>query len=85
MDIGKVLLIIRLNVRRWLSDPTGLLFLLVAPFVLTAIFGLAFSGATSGSTPLKDIPVVVVNQDRGTQFGNFGAELEKLLTQPPEA
>lgn len=84
MDIGKVLLIIRLNVRRWLSDPTGLLFLLVAPFVLTAIFGLAFSGATSGSTPLKDIPVVVVNQDRGTQFGNFGAELEKLLTQPPE-
>ncbi|MFN7209470.1 MAG: ABC transporter permease, partial [Aggregatilineales bacterium] len=84
MDIRKVLLIIRLNVRRWFSDPTGLLFLLVAPFILSAIFGLAFSGAIAGDVPIKDIPVVVVNQDRGTQFGNFGAELEKLLTQPPE-
>lgn len=83
MDIGKTLLIIRLHVVRWFSDPTGLLFVLVAPFVLTIIFGFAFSGATDNA-PLKDIPVVIVNQDRGTQFGNFGAQLETFFTQPPE-
>ncbi|PJF42360.1 MAG: hypothetical protein CUN50_04415 [Candidatus Thermofonsia Clade 1 bacterium] len=83
MDIRKVLLILTLNVRRWFSDPTGLLFILVAPLVLTAIFGLAFGGARA-EAPLKGIPVLIVNQDRGTQFGNFGAQLETFFVQPPE-
>ncbi|MCS6870132.1 MAG: ABC transporter permease [Anaerolineae bacterium] len=83
MDIGKVLLIIRLNVVRWFTDPTGLAFLLLAPFILTVIFGFAFSGAVN-DVPLKDIPVVVVNQDRGAQFSNFGAQLEAFFTQPPD-
>jgi ABC-2 type transport system permease protein len=83
MDVKKFFLIVALNVWRWFTDPTGLLFIVVAPLVLTAIFGLAF-GQSGAEAPIRDVPVLVVNQDRGAQIGNFGEQLASFFLEAPE-
>lgn len=47
-------------------DRNGLLLMLAAPLVLSAIIGAALGGITRSDTPLRDIPLVVVNDDEGT-------------------
>ncbi len=49
-------------------DRNGLLLMLAAPLVLAVICGAAFGGLTGGGTadsPISDIPLAVVNADRG--------------------
>lgn len=53
-------------------DPAALLMLLLTPFLLTLAIAFAFGGL-GGGAPLSDIPVTIVNQDRG--------ELGDLLVQ----
>ena len=47
-------------------DRNGLLLMLAAPLIISAIMGAAFSNFFStGSTPIRDIPIIVVNDDEG--------------------
>ncbi len=68
-------------------DRNGLLLMLAAPLVLALICGAAFGGLTgsgAAASPITDIPVAVVNADRG-EFGQqvveilFSADLAELL------
>jgi ABC-2 type transport system permease protein len=58
-------------------DPASLILLLATPFGLTLVIGLAFGGLGGGSSSagLADIPVAIVNQDRG----QFGANLVQVF------
>jgi ABC-2 type transport system permease protein len=84
MDFRKFLLIALKDVRLAVMDRAALLINIGAPLVLTMILGMAFGGFGSGSSPFKDIPVVIVNQDQGTAFGNFGKILAESFVNPPE-
>ncbi len=66
MNLRKFFLIALKDLRLILRDPTGLVFMLLAPFVLTLGMG-ALTGRFSGSPQLgiSQIPVVIVNQDSG--------------------
>ncbi|MCE7946519.1 MAG: ABC transporter permease [Chloroflexi bacterium CFX4] len=84
MDIRKVFQIILHNIRLWFADPTALFFTLIAPFVLTVIISLAFSNLGGSAAPVQNIPTLIVNQDQGSAFGNFGAQMEAIFLDPPE-
>jgi ABC-2 type transport system permease protein len=60
-------------------DRAALLFMLLAPFLLTLALGLVsgrFSGNSSGG--LRDIPVTIINQDDG----QLGQALVEVFSQP---
>lgn len=85
MDIRKFLAIVVRDVTIQFKDRAGLLIILGAPLVLTFIISAAFSGFSGGGGgPMRDIPVVVVNQDAGSAMGNMGAQLASTFTDPPE-
>ena len=58
-------------------DPASLLLLLLTPFGLTLVIGFAFGGFGGGSANagLADIPVTIINLDRG----QFGANLVQVF------
>jgi ABC-2 type transport system permease protein len=58
-------------------DPASLLILLATPFGLTLVMGFAFGGIGGGSSNagLANIPVTIINQDRG----QFGANLVQIF------
>jgi len=57
-------------------DRNGILLMLVAPLVLAAIMGAAFGGfGGDAPAPITDIPIVIVNQDRG----DLGQSLADIL------
>ena len=58
-------------------DPASLLLLLLTPFGLTLVIGFAFGGFGGGSANagLTDIPVTIINLDRG----QFGANLVQVF------
>jgi ABC-2 type transport system permease protein len=68
-------------------DRNAIIMMLAAPLVIAAIIGAAFGGFISGSggsSPITNIPVVVVNDDAGPQGAQFveiltSAELADLL------
>ena len=66
MNLRKFFLIALKDLRLILRDPTGLVFMLLAPFALTLGMG-ALTGRFSGSPQfgISQIPVVIVNQDSG--------------------
>jgi ABC-2 type transport system permease protein len=69
-----------------LRDRNALLLTIVAPLIISAIMGFAFSNQQS--TPVSDIPVVVVNQDSGPYGKQVAAafevpELAELLAVTP--
>ena len=66
MNLRKFVLIALKDLRLILRDPTGLVFMLLAPFALTLGMG-ALTGRFSGSPQfgISQIPVVIVNQDSG--------------------
>jgi ABC-2 type transport system permease protein len=66
MNLRKFFLIALKDLRLILRDPTGLVFMLLAPFALTLGMG-ALTGRFSGSPQLgiSQTPVVIVNQDSG--------------------
>ncbi len=64
------------------TDRNLLLIMLAAPLAISTIIGLAFGGLGQSTSPIRDIPVAVVNHDRPDQNGtSFGAILSGLLTQ----
>jgi ABC-type Na+ efflux pump permease subunit len=69
------------EVRTRFTDRRLLLIMLAAPLAISTIIGLAFGGLGSNSSPIRDIPVAVVNHDTsGTNGVSFGAVLAGLLT-----
>lgn len=58
-------------------DPASLLLLLLTPFGLTLVIGFAFGGFGGGSASagLADVPVTILNRDRG----QLGAELVRVF------
>ena len=47
-------------------DRNGLLLMLAAPLIISAIMGAALGNFFStGSTPIRDIPIIIVNDDQG--------------------
>lgn len=86
----KLILIGLKDLRLTFRDRTALIFILLAPFLLTMGMGFVTGRFSGGSgTGLKDIPVVIVNQDQA-QLGNalkdafHSAELTDLV-EPTEA
>lgn len=64
------------------TDRNLLLIMLAAPLAISSIIGLAFGGLAGDSSPIRNIPVAVVNHDRPSQYGvAFGTVLSNLLTE----
>ena len=66
MSLKKLFLISLKDVRLIFRDPSALVLMLLAPFVLTLGMG-ALTGRFSGNTNtgINNIPVIIVNQDSG--------------------
>jgi ABC-2 type transport system permease protein len=66
MNLKKLFLIAVKDLRLIFRDPSALVLMLLAPFVLTLGMG-ALTGRFSGrtNTGISDIPVIIVNQDEG--------------------
>lgn len=59
-----------------------LLIMLAAPLAISTIIGLAFGGLGRSTSPIRDIPVAVVNHDQPNTYGvSFGAVMAGLLTE----
>jgi ABC-2 type transport system permease protein len=70
------------EVRTRFTDRNLLLIMIAAPLVISTIIGLAFGGLGRTTSPIRDIPVAVVNHDRaGTNGISFGTVLAGLLTE----
>jgi ABC-2 type transport system permease protein len=70
------------EVRTRFTDRRLLLIMLAAPLAISTIIGLAFGGLGRTSSPIRDIPLAVVNHDLPSSDGTaFGAILSGLLTQ----
>jgi ABC-2 type transport system permease protein len=68
------------ELRTRFTDRNLLLIMLAAPLAISTIIGLAFGGLGRNSSPIRDIPVAVVNHDLGNKQGiAFGAVLTDLL------
>ena len=69
------------EVRTRFLDRRLLLIMLAAPLAISTIIGLAFGGLGRSASPIRDIPVAVINQDVPPAGGTaFGAILASLLT-----
>jgi ABC-2 type transport system permease protein len=79
MNLKKLFLIALKDVRLIFRDPSALVLMLIAPFVLTLGMG-ALTGRFSGgtNTGISDIPVVIVNQD----LGELGSILIDVFQSP---
>ncbi len=70
------------EVRSRFTDRNLLLIMIAAPLAVSTIIGLAFGGLGRTTSPIRDIPVAVVNHDRAGAYGaSFGAMLAGLLTE----
>jgi ABC-2 type transport system permease protein len=65
------------------TDRNLLLIMLAAPLAIATIIGLAFGGV-GGSAPIRDVPIVIVNQDGGEGEQNFGQTFVNAFI-PPES
>lgn len=65
------------------SDRNLLLLMIATPLALSTIVGLAFGGLGGDSAPIEDIPVAVLNLDRGNAYGqNYGQSYVDLFVPP---
>jgi ABC-2 type transport system permease protein len=70
------------DTRNRFTDRRLLLIMIAAPLAIATIIGLAFGGLGRTSSPIRDIPVAVINNDQpGTTGTSFGATLAGLLTE----
>jgi ABC-2 type transport system permease protein len=70
------------EVRTRFTDRNLLLIMIAAPLAISTIIGLAFGGLGRTSSPIRDIPVAVVDHDGSGAYGtSFGAVLAGLLTE----
>jgi ABC-2 type transport system permease protein len=68
------------DIRTRFTDRTLLLIMLAAPLVISTLIGLAFGGLGRSSSPIRNIPVAVVNNDQPGDNGvSYGSMLAALL------
>jgi ABC-2 type transport system permease protein len=83
MDLKKFVAIALKDIRLVIGDRAALVMAIAAPLAITFIISAAFAGVNTGNSPIKAIPVVVVNRDTGAAFGpqqvNFGQTLAETL------
>src|SRR5512137_2058094 len=69
------------DIRTRFTDRTLLIIMIVAPLAISSIIGLAFGGLGRTSSPIQNIPVVVINNDKPATNGvSFGGVITGLLT-----
>jgi ABC-2 type transport system permease protein len=66
-------------------DRNVVLIMIAAPLAVATIIALAFGGIGSGSSPIENIPVAIVNQDTGGEFGNLGDIYLSAFIPPAES
>ena len=70
------------EIRTRFTDRTLLLIMIAAPLAISTIIGLAFGGLGRTTSPIRDIPVAVINNDQpSVDATSFGALLAGLLTE----
>ncbi len=84
MDFKKFVQIAIKDVRSVFTDRATLVIILATPFIMTLVLAAAFGNVGSGGgSPVSNIPVVVVNQDKGTSVVimqmNFGQQMTDAL------
>jgi len=80
--MNRLWVIAKKDIRTRFTDRNLLLIMLAAPLVISTIIGLAFSGVGRSSSPIRDIPVAVVNHDLpGSNGLSYGSVLVGLLTE----
>jgi ABC-2 type transport system permease protein len=68
------------------TDPIVLLLTIAMPLAIAALIHLAFGGVVLGEgIPDTNIPVGIVNQDTGGQWGNFGEIFVRAMLSDAEA
>jgi len=83
--VKKLLAILWKEVILRLTDPVMLLLAIVMPLAITALIELAFGNLVLGrGIPDTNIPVGIVNQDRGGQWGNFGEIFSQVIISGTE-
>jgi ABC-type multidrug transport system permease subunit len=79
--MDKLWLVAFKDIRTRFTDRRLLLIMLAAPLAVATIIGLAFGGLGGSSSPVRDIPVAVINNDQPVASGAaYGAILANLLT-----
>lgn len=82
----KILIIAWKDIYVTYTDRTLIVLMLVTPLALATIIALAFGDIASGRTPLRDIPVAIVNNDVGDSGGfNAGNILTGMLVPDARA
>jgi ABC-2 type transport system permease protein len=66
------------------SDRNFVLILIAAPLAIATLIGLAFGNTSGGDVPIRDIPVAVVNLDKGTDQQNYGDIFVAAFVPPAE-
>ncbi len=80
----KLFLIARNEMALRYRDPVVLIFTLAMPLLIAALIYLAFGDIVWGrSLPEAKAPVGIVNQDRGSAWGNFGRLFVRAIVPDP--
>ncbi|MCU0482063.1 MAG: ABC transporter permease [Anaerolineae bacterium] len=84
--MSKMIAIARRYIYTTFKDFNLLLIMFAAPLMISTIIALAFSGVSSGASPISNIPVAVVNLDKGADVMgtvvNNGDILMNVLIPP---
>lgn len=84
--MSKMIAIARRYIYTTFKDTNLLLIMFAAPLMISTIIALAFSGVSSGASPISNIPVAVVNLDEGVDVMgsvvNNGNILMNILIRP---
>src|ERR1041384_8317967 len=81
--MGKIWTIAWKDVSTTFRDRNLVLVMLAAPLAVATIIALAFGGLAGGDVPIKDIPVAIVNLDKGANGQNFGDIYVKTFIPQP--
>lgn len=65
-------------------DRNVVLIMIAAPLAVATIIALAFGGIGGGNSPIENIPVAIVNHDKGGEFANLGAIYVNAFIPPAE-
>ncbi|MCH8337985.1 MAG: ABC transporter permease [Chloroflexi bacterium] len=76
----KILIIAWKEIYLTFTNRNLLIIMILSPLAVATIVGLAFGGSGANDIPIRDIPVAIVNQDQGNDFGlNYGDIFVSLL------
>jgi len=81
----KILIIAWKEIYLTFTNRNLLIIMILSPLAVATIVGLAFGGSGANDIPIRDIPVAIVNQDQGNDFGlNYGDIFVSLLVPAEE-